>query len=88
MVKEIIQVTFGMAMFINAALFIPQAIKILRTKEAKDLSLIMFGGFCLIQASAVAYGYIQHDFYMAGVYSLSLLSCGFVTFLIFLYRNK
>lgn len=31
MVKEIVQVIFGMAIFINAALFIPQAVKILRT---------------------------------------------------------
>lgn len=85
MLKEVIHIIFGMAMFINAALFIPQAIKLLRIKQAKDLSLITFGGFCLIQASAVAYGYIQNDLYMAGIYSLSLLTCGFVTFLIFLY---
>lgn len=86
MLKQFIQVIFGAGMFINAALFIPQAIRILRTNSTEGLSLITFGGFCLIQASGVAYGYVQHDYYLSFGYALSLLTCGFVTLLITINR--
>jgi uncharacterized protein with PQ loop repeat len=87
MLAEVIRIIFGASMFINAALFIPQAVRILRAKDAKELSFITFGGFCLIQASAVAYGYVQHDYYLMFGYSLSLVTCGFVFLLILFYRK-
>ncbi len=86
MLKQFIQIIFGAGMYINAALFIPQTIRILRTKSAEGLSLITFGGFCLIQTSGVAYGYIQHDYYLSFGFALSLLTCGFVTLLIIINR--
>ncbi len=88
MIAEFIRIVFGLGMFINAALFVPQAIRIVRTKSAEGLSLITFGGFCLIQLSAIAYGYIEHDYYLSLGYALSFVSCGCVTLLILFYRRK
>ena len=44
-----IESLFGMGLFVNAALFIPQAIKLFREKDSKELSLITFLGFNAIQ---------------------------------------
>jgi MtN3 and saliva related transmembrane protein len=54
--------TFGMAMFINAALFLPQVIKLYKTKSTKGLSLITFIGFNIIQLSSILHGYIRKDY--------------------------
>jgi MtN3 and saliva related transmembrane protein len=88
MLAELIRIIFGAGMFINAALFIPQAVRIIKIKNTEDLSLVTFTGFCLIQASAIAYGYVQHDLYLMFGYGLSLLTCGFVTLLIVFYRKN
>ncbi|MDR2617190.1 MAG: hypothetical protein LBC22_05280 [Endomicrobium sp.] len=51
-----------MAMFINAALFLPQVIKLYKTKSTKGLSLITFIGFNIIQLSSILHGYIRKDY--------------------------
>ncbi|MDR1243892.1 MAG: hypothetical protein LBJ79_01700 [Endomicrobium sp.] len=79
---------FGMAMFINAVLFLPQAIKIHKTKNTKGLSLITFIGFNIIQLSSILHGYIHKDYiFMLGML-LSLLFCGCICFLIIYYKIK
>lgn len=83
----IINTIFGVGLFINACLFIPQALRIIRTKCAYDLSLTTFIGFCLTQMAAIAYGYIHNDLILMVGYILSLISCGFVTILIIIYRK-
>ncbi len=88
MIVQIITAIFSLSLFINAALFIPQIIQILKTKSSLGLSPITFGGFCLIQASAVAYGYIQKDYVLMFGFGLSILTCGIVTALIFYYRER
>jgi uncharacterized protein with PQ loop repeat len=40
-----IEVVFGLGIFINAILFIPQAMKIYRTKNAAGVSIAIFAGF-------------------------------------------
>lgn len=86
-VKIIIDFIFGVSLFINAILFIPQAQRILKTKNTDGFSLIMFIGFCLTQLAAILYGYINYDYLLLFGYILALTCCGSVTLLIFKYRN-
>lgn len=86
--KEIIDVIFGVGLFLNAMLFVPQAIRIFSKKESRDLSLTTFLGFCAIQLIAILYGYLHKDWILSFGYLLSLFTCGTTTFLIILYRSK
>lgn len=86
--EKLITVIFGFSLFINAALFLPQLIKLLKNKQAKDLSCVTFLGFCLIQLSAIAYGCLHKDMVMIVGYGLSFAACGSLTFLIFKYNNS
>ncbi|GHU16232.1 hypothetical protein FACS189472_00810 [Alphaproteobacteria bacterium] len=86
-IEYIIEAIFGFGMFINAILFIPQAVKIYKTKSAKGVSLATFAGFCVIQLFTVLHGYIHQDYILMFGYALSLVFCAIVTFLIFLYRK-
>jgi MtN3 and saliva related transmembrane protein len=83
---KLVDFIFAAGLFVNAMLFIPQAIRIYKNKHAKDLSLITFVGFVLSQLSAVIYGYLHHDYILAGGYVLALITCGTVTGLAFRYR--
>lgn len=85
--KITIDSIFGISLFINASLFIPQAMRILKTKTTKGFSLITFIGFCLTQLAAILYGYINHDYILMFGYILALICCGFVTILIFTYHK-
>ena len=85
---DIIQIAFSSALFINAMLFIPQAIKLWRTKSTLGLSLITFGGFNLIQIAVILHGIILKDFLLILGYSISLITCGIVTLLIIFFRLK
>jgi MtN3 and saliva related transmembrane protein len=83
-----IEVVFGLAMFINAVLFLPQAIKLYKTKNTKGLSLITFFGFDIIQLVSILHGYIRNDkIFMFGML-LSLIFCGSITFLVIYYKIK
>ena len=85
-IKNIVAIAFGVAMSINALLFVPQIIKLWHTKEAKDLSLITFAGFNVIQALGVLHGYLNHDFSLALGFFLSALTCGTITIQILYYK--
>jgi uncharacterized protein with PQ loop repeat len=41
MLKVIVDFIFGVGLFVNALLFIPQVIKLYKTKDSKDLSKII-----------------------------------------------
>ncbi|GHT94548.1 hypothetical protein FACS1894122_11270 [Alphaproteobacteria bacterium] len=83
-----IEVVFGLGMFINAALFIPQAVKIHRTKNADNVSMTTFGGFCVIQFFTVLRGYIRQDHILMFGSVLGLIFCAIVTFLIIIYKSR
>lgn len=87
-IERFITAIFSFGLFINAMLFIPQAIKLIKIKNPYGLSLITFIGFCLTQLSAIMYGIIKHDYVLAIGYGLSLITCGTVTFLLLLYRKN
>lgn len=86
--ENIINVLFSIGLFINALLFLPQAIRIIRLSDASDISLITFVGFCITQLLAIIYGYIHSDWVLMIGYSFALLMCGFVTVLSVIYRLK
>ncbi|MDA0986204.1 MAG: PQ-loop domain-containing transporter [Bacteroidetes bacterium] len=86
--KEIITFLFGVSMLVNAALFIPQTLKILKTKSAKDVSILTFGGFNILQVIGVMYGYVQGDFTLMWGMVASLIACGSVTFCAIIFKNK
>lgn len=88
MFKYCVGVFFAIGLFINALLFVPQIIKLWRIKESKDLSLVMFGGFNLIQIFAVLHGYMNQDYILMIGFLLSLITSGAVTFLIVFYKLK
>jgi two-component system aerobic respiration control sensor histidine kinase ArcB len=86
--KNIIEITFGLALFINALLFIPQAVRIFREKSAIGVSLLTFLGFVLIQFVIILHGLIHKDYPLIIGYLFSMLSCGIVVTLILFYRSN
>jgi MtN3 and saliva related transmembrane protein len=86
--KEIITFIFGLGFVFNASLFIPQAIRIIKTKSAKNISLITFAGFNLIQLNSVFYGFYQKDLILMYGNLISFVACGTVTLLATYYRNR
>jgi MtN3 and saliva related transmembrane protein len=87
-IKYFIDLIFGVAMFLNAVLFIPQFIRLHKTKDSSGLSLITFAGFNFIQIATVLHGYLYKDYMLMYGYILTLLIAGSVTLLILLYRKK
>jgi MtN3 and saliva related transmembrane protein len=85
--KDAIALVFGVGMGLNALLFVPQALTIWRSKQAKGVSLLTFGGFNALQALGVLHGYLQHDWSLAAGMAVSLATCGSVTLLALIYRS-
>jgi MtN3 and saliva related transmembrane protein len=77
--KELVAVAFGLGLVVNASLFLPQAVRIWRTRSAADVSLITFGGFNLLQAIGILHGWLQGDPYLLGGMVASFCACGAVT---------
>lgn len=86
--KNIIFTLFSFSLIINAILFIPQIIKILKQKNSKGFSKTTFVGFCLTQLLAIVYGYLKPDWILVWGYALALAVCGILTILIFAYSKK
>jgi MtN3 and saliva related transmembrane protein len=75
-------------MVLNAALFVPQALHLWRTKTAQGVSILSFAGFNALQAIGALHGYFQHDYaLMIGMFA-SLATCGSVTLLAAHYSRK
>ena len=83
--KEIISAIFGAGLIINAALFVPQAWHLWKTKRADGVSIPSFLGFCAIQGVGVLDGYYQHDSALLVGMAATLLSCGTATSLAIYY---
>ncbi len=88
MFYQINEYIFAAGLFINAALFLPQIVSLLKYKDSREVSLITFAGFCLLQISTIIHGFYKSDFVLAAGFGVSLLTCGTLTFLIILYRIK
>jgi MtN3 and saliva related transmembrane protein len=86
--KQIVAIVFGLGLFCNALLFVPQVIAVWRKKTDEGISLITFGGFSTLQAIGIVHGIYQQDASLTLGMAASLLSCGAVTFLTLLYRVR
>ena len=86
--RYLIEMFFSLGLFINAGLFVPQAIQLYRTKDSKAFSLLTFGGFNLIQIFTVLHGFLQKDYVLAVGFCMSILTCGTVTVMIWVYRKR
>lgn len=82
-----IETVFSVGLFINAILFIPQIIRLYRTKNSTGLSLLTFAGFNFIQLFTLLHGYLRKDYLLMTGYFFSLITCGAVTCLILIYRK-
>lgn len=88
LVVQTIEVVFSISLFVNAALFIPQIIKLYKSKDSKDISLLTFAGFNLIQFFVILHAYLHKDKLLLFGFLLSLITCGCVTILTIVYRFK
>jgi MtN3 and saliva related transmembrane protein len=86
--KEIVAVIFGLGLLGNALLFVPQVLAVWRKKSDEGISLITFGGFSILQIIGIIHGLYQQDLSLILGMSASLLSCGSVTVLTFIYRVR
>lgn len=82
----IIEYGFSISLLVNAALFIPQILALVKSQSAKGASLITFAGFNVIQIFTMLHGLMSHDYLLAGGYLLSIITCGTVTALICYFR--
>jgi MtN3 and saliva related transmembrane protein len=85
-VKDTVEVFFAISLFFNAILFIPQAIKIHKRKNAEGVSLLTFSGFNLIQFFTILHALLVKDHILLIGFLLSFITCGYVTFLIIKYK--
>ena len=73
-IKIIVEAIFASSLFLNALLFIPQTIKIIKTRRAEELSLITFVGFNLIQLLMLLHGYFHQELILMLGMMLSLIT--------------
>jgi MtN3 and saliva related transmembrane protein len=81
-----IETIFSLGLFFNAALFVPQIIRLYQKKDSRELSLLTFAGFNVIQFFTILHGHLTHDYLLMIGFGLSFITCGIVTGLIIYYR--
>lgn len=86
--KAVSDVLYGLALFVNAALFIPQAWKIYVDKTVEGVSLITFAGFNVIQFLGFINGIYNKDFALIFGQAVSMVACGLITIQIIIYKFK
>jgi MtN3 and saliva related transmembrane protein len=86
--QQLFDILFGIGLFGNAALFVPQAIALWRKKTDEGISLITFAGFNILQVIAIVHGLYWHDKALIFGMIASLITCGAVTCLTLYYRLR
>lgn len=86
--KVVIEALFGFSLVINATLFIPQIVKLFKTKDADGLSFFTFLGFNCMQFLGALHCYLKEDYLPMLGWIASLFTCGVITILIIFYRSK
>ncbi len=86
-VKIVIEFVFSCCLLINAALFIPQAVKVYKAKSAEGVSFVTFAGFNVIQIVTIMHAYINDDPVLLYGTLPSLIFSGILTGLIIRYRK-
>lgn len=88
LIDQVISFLFSIALIINALLFVPQSVLMLKRKNSKGVSLITFLGILILQSISVMYGLIKNDQIIIFGYLFSMLTCGSVVLLILWYRRQ
>lgn len=88
MFDTVAEVLFALSLLVNAVLFVPQAVRLYRTKDANGVSVWTFAGFNVLQAISVMHGVITGDRVLAWGYILSFVCCGAVTVLTIYYKTR
>ncbi|MCC2644410.1 MAG: rane protein of unknown function [Burkholderiales bacterium] len=86
MIKFFIEFVFSIGLFINAILYIPQIIRLYKTKHADDISLLTFAGFNIISIFIFLHAFIRNDTLLMLGYAFTLITNTIVTTLIIWYR--
>lgn len=86
LIEFMVNFGFSISLVVNAFLFIPQVISILKSQSAKGVSLLTFAGFNVIQLFTILHGLYIHDYLLVGGFLLSFITCGAVTLLVFYMR--
>lgn len=86
-VQSIVDCIFSLGLFFNAALFIPQAVTLFKTKNTQGNSIITFAGFNLMQLFTAWHGYLAKDYLLMLGFLLSFLTCGVVTLQLIFYNS-
>jgi MtN3 and saliva related transmembrane protein len=86
--RQIVAFVFGLGLIGNALLFVPQAIAVWRKKSDEGISLVTFGGFCILQILGVVHGAYERDNSLIIGLGASFLTCGTATFLTIVYRIR
>ncbi len=86
--RQFVTWIFGLGLIGNALLFVPQALAVWRKKTDEGVSLVTFGGFCLLQILGVVHGFYEHDNSLIIGLGASFLTCGTVTALTIVYRMR
>ena len=88
MIRVLVEALFSCALLVNTVLYVPQAIKLYRRKNAQGHSLFMFAGFSIIQLLTILHAYFERDWVLLVGYILAFITCGAITLQLILYRNK
>lgn len=88
LIKDGINYLFGLGLFANAMLFVPQIIRLIKTKDANGVSLLMLSGFFSLQIISVLHGLVVKDYILSIGFSFSLITCGLTLLLAIFYKNK
>ena len=86
--KTVLEFLFGLGILINTAVYIPQAINLIRAKHAREISLLTFSAFNIFLAIQLIYAYLNHDVHFFLGTLLIFCSSMFVTILIIYFRVK
>lgn len=86
--KTVLEFLFGLGILINTAVYIPQAIKLIRAKHAREISLLTFSAFNIFLAIQLVYAYLNHDMHFFLGTLLIFCASILVTILIVYFRIK
>ena len=87
-VASVVSVVFGAGLFLNAALFVPQALAIWRKKTADGVSILTFAGFSVMQLVGALHGYLAGDPALLIGMAASFVTCTSVTVLALIYSRR
>jgi len=87
-ITRLVDTIFSLGLLFNVFLFIPQAIKIYKKKDASELSLLTFAGFNIMQLFTAWHAYLAKDYLLMTGFALSFVTCGIVTGLIIKYKSS